>query len=82
MSCCGTKRRALRDANHLPRIAPAQAAPALKNPQPLQHVRAYALVVKGPVTGQTYLFGARGAALPVDERDAPGMIATGRFTAK
>jgi hypothetical protein len=79
MSCCGQKRRALQSAPRATRTAPPPAKPELRNPQPLRHTGGYSLVVKGPVTGQTYLFGARDIALTVDDRDAQPLIATGRF---
>ena len=81
MSCCGQKRRALRDPGRLPRTAPEPAAPVLRNPQRLRHLQSYSLLVKGPVTGQAYLFGGRDTLLAVDERDAAPMIASGRFGA-
>jgi hypothetical protein len=81
MSCCGQKRRALRDASRIPQRVAEPLAPSPQNPALLQHLGDYALVVRGPVTGQCYLFGARGAALAVDKRDALPLIASGRFTA-
>jgi hypothetical protein len=79
MSCCGKKRQALSTAGPLRRPAPAPEPADLLNPQPLRHRSDYSLVVRGPATGQTYLFGGRASALAVDERDVAPMIASGRF---
>lgn len=81
MSCCGQKRRALRDASQTLRRAPEPQAysPAFRNPTLMQHTGASSLIVRGAVTRHAYLFGPKGAALAVDERDAPGLIATGLF---
>jgi hypothetical protein len=79
MSCCGKQRQAMRAPRHAPRAQPEPPGPALLNPVPLHHTGAYSLVVKGAVTGQTYLFGFRAVDLAVDERDVPALIATGRF---
>ena len=81
MSCCGQKRRAFREASQLSRTAPAPSPPVLQGPRQLRHLRGHSLLVKGPVTGQAYLFGGRETLLAVDERDAPSMIASGRFAA-
>jgi hypothetical protein len=81
MSCCGQKRRALRDASRIPQKVAEPPAPSLHDPALLQHLGDSSLVVRGPVTGQCYLFGARGTALAVDKRDALPLIASGRFTA-
>jgi hypothetical protein len=79
MSCCGQKRRALSDArqNHLK--PPPPAPPVLQNPQLVSHTGKISLVIRGPVTGQVYLFGGGGMALTVDERDVPALLETGRF---
>jgi hypothetical protein len=54
--------------------------PALRNPRVLYHLaESSSLVIKGPVTGRTYLFAGRSVGLTVDERDIPSLIATGRF---
>jgi hypothetical protein len=84
MSCCGQKRHALRDASRIPRRAPEPQAyaPPFQNPMLMQHTGASSLIVRGAVTRHAYLFGPRGAALAVDERDAPGLIATGLFEAQ
>jgi hypothetical protein len=82
MSCCGQKRRVLRDAHRISSPAPRTQFPALQNPAVLQHTGATSLIVRGAVTRHAYLFGPHGgAALAVDERDAPGLIATGLFEA-
>jgi len=83
MSCCGQKRHVLRDASRIPERAPAPQFPSLQNPALLQHTGASSLIVRGTVTRHAYLFGPRGgAALAVDERDAPGLMATGLFEAQ
>jgi hypothetical protein len=38
------------------------------------------IVARGTRTGLTYLFGAHGEELSVDERDADALIATGSFS--
>jgi len=84
MSCCGQKRRALRDASRTPQRAPELQtySPTFQNPTLMQHTGARSLIVRGAVTRHAYLFGPRGAALAVDERDAPGLLATGLFEAQ
>jgi hypothetical protein len=81
MSCCGQKRRALRDAGPIPLQAPTPQPPSLQNPTLMQHTGASSLIVRGAVTRHAYLFGPRGGPLAVDERDAPGLMATGLFEA-
>ncbi|MES1164094.1 MAG: hypothetical protein ABUL50_13670, partial [Rhizobacter sp.] len=62
--------------------APAQSVPpVLRAPVALAHAGTSATVARGERTGLTYLFGADGAALEVDERDAPALLASGRFRA-
>lgn len=51
----------------------------LQNPTPLIYHGDSAIVARGARTGLTYLFGAGGEALPVDERDVDALIATGSF---
>jgi hypothetical protein len=83
MSCCGQKRHALRETSRIPqRTEPPAYAPPFQNPTLMQHTGAASLIVRGAVTRHAYLFGPRGAALAVDERDAPGLIATGLFEAQ
>ncbi|MBC8055449.1 MAG: hypothetical protein H7Y61_02595, partial [Rhizobiales bacterium] len=55
--------------------------PVLHAPVALAHAGASATVARGERTGFTYLFGADGEPLEVDERDAPALIAGGRFVA-
>ena len=82
MSCCGHQRAALRDAHRHTASAPAQSVPpVLRAPIALAHGGPSATVARGAHTGLTYLFGADGAALEVDARDAPALIASGRFKA-
>jgi len=50
MSCCGQKRRVLRDASRIPERAPAPQFPSLQNPALLQHTGASSLIVRGTVT--------------------------------
>lgn len=52
--------------------------PVLQNPTALYHLGETSLILKGPVTGNTYLFGAR-AELTVDGHDVPALLATNRF---
>ena len=80
MSCCGQQRAALR--MQFQRSAPAQSVPpVLRAPVALAHAGESATVARGSGTGLTYLFGADGAALEVDARDAPALLASGRFRA-
>ena len=82
MSCCGQKRRVLRDASRIPERAPTPQFPSLQNPALLQHTGSSSLIVRGAVTRHAYLFGpCGGPALAVDERDEPGLMATGLFEA-
>lgn len=81
MSCCGQQRRALRDASRISQRAPEPQPPALQNPTLMRHTGASSLIVRGQVTRHAYLFGPRDGALAVDERDAPGLMATGLIEA-
>lgn len=79
MSCCGDRRAAMRSPP-LRRVMPEAPDP----PQPQDPVRLAprgdgAIVVRGEVTGLTYLFGAQGATLTVDGRDLAALMATGWF---
>ena len=79
MSCCGQKRQEWRTPSL--RLSPTThvAPPVLQNPVPLAFLGEASIVVKGARTGLSYLFGPRGEALAVDERDASTLIATGHF---
>jgi hypothetical protein len=79
MSCCGKMRLALRAAAQAQRKAPEPPQPTLQNPVLLRHTGHFALVVKGLVTGQAYLFGPSGAPLAVDGRDATLLLDSGQF---
>jgi hypothetical protein len=85
MGCCGDKRRAWREwaaasnGNSISKNAEIHP-PALTNPVTLYHLSGPSLVMKGGVTGVTYLFGGRGTILNVDERDVPALLATKQFT--
>jgi hypothetical protein len=41
----------------------------------LYHLGDSSLLIKGMVTGYTYLFAGRGTGLSVDERDVPALMA-------
>jgi hypothetical protein len=79
MSCCGRKRQALRAAAPRPRPSAPAPTPALQNPVSLTYLGDASIVVNGAHTRLIYLFGPRGQALTVDERDVPALIATGWF---
>lgn len=86
MSCCGQRRAEMRHPTNTPfrqpGLPPVHAvSPVLRAPVALAHTGTSATVARGARTGLTYLFGADGAALEVDERDAPALIASGRFAA-
>jgi len=77
MSCCGRRRQAWRQAGSAPQTRPSPP-PVLQNPTVLSYQGDSSLVIKGSVTGFTYLFAARGE-LAVDARDAPALQATNLF---
>jgi hypothetical protein len=79
MSCCGQKRQAWRQWNAPKTHAVQPPPPVLQNPVILRHLGTSSLVIKGAVTDHTYLFAGTDTGLSVDERDAPALIATGRF---
>jgi hypothetical protein len=82
MSCCGQKRQAWREYN-TSQFAVAPPPPAeLQNPVTVHHLGATSLVMRGAVTGHTYLFAGHDSSLTVDERDVPALLASGRFTSK
>jgi hypothetical protein len=79
MGCCGQKREAWRE-HTLPRaehVAPP--LPELTNPVAVRYLGASSLLVKGPSTGQVYLFAGGDSSLFVDERDLAGLGALGQF---
>jgi hypothetical protein len=76
MSCCGQKRQKWR-ASSQKTNAPLPIV--LQNPTLLYHLGESSLVIKGGVTGNTYLFAGRGTSLNVDKRDVPTLIAMKRF---
>jgi hypothetical protein len=79
MSCCGEKRQAMRAV--MQRQAPSSAAPRLPSGPtvPIIYRGESSLVVRGPATGTTYLFGSRGEPLHVDERDAVELQRSSNF---
>jgi hypothetical protein len=79
MSCCGKNRQAWRNWSTRTVSTDEQPAFALRNPVALYHLVDTSMVVRGAVTGTTYLFSGYGTTLSVDERDAPELIATGQF---
>ena len=94
MGCCGQKRDSLRtqmplEVQHqpartnaaIPARAPIEARPAqpAARAQLLRYLRRSPSTVRGPATGRVYAFGPQTPLQPVDERDVPGLIATGAF---
>lgn len=87
MSCCGQKRQAFRTTTvrqappkvKMPHPVGMLASPVLSEPIPLAYRGDSSMVVRGPHTGTTYLFGARGKGLMVDGRDAPMLLRSGQF---
>ena len=78
MSCCGQKRQAFRTTTV--RLAPLKVvSPVLSEPIQLAYRGDSSMVVRGPHTGTTYLFGSRGNGLMVDGRDAPMLLRSGQF---
>ncbi len=85
MSCCGQRRQAWRQYSRQSStgstVQTSEIPEAVvQNPVALYHLAEGSLVVKGEITGITYLFGGRGTSLNVDERDAPALLATGAFS--
>lgn len=79
MSCCGDRRAAMRSPP-IRRVMPEPPDPPRpQDPVQLAPRGDSAIVMRGEVTGLTYLFGAWGAALTVDGRDVPALMATGWF---
>ena len=76
MSCCGHKRQAWRTQVY--QAETPRPRPAVQNPTPITYLGDSTFVVKGEVTGLTYLF-SRDEALKVDERDVSAFVATGIF---
>ena len=79
MSCCGQKRQAWRETVQAKIQAVATPPPVLQNPVFLHHVGPSSMVIKGDISGFTYLFAGQETALTVDARDVPGLVATGHF---
>ena len=78
MSCCGQRRLAF--TTSIARQAPPKAAsPARSESIRLGYRGESPIIIRGPYTGTTYLFGAGGPGLLVDSRDAPSLIASGQF---
>ncbi len=85
MSCCGQRRQAWRQySRQSTNTATVQTSeipePVIQDPVALFHQAEGSLVIKGAVTGTTYLFGGRGTSLSVDERDVPAVLAMGAFS--
>ncbi|PIR37828.1 MAG: hypothetical protein COV35_07825 [Alphaproteobacteria bacterium CG11_big_fil_rev_8_21_14_0_20_39_49] len=78
MGCCGNKRANWR--NYSTRPAPSAVPEKLQNPQKIYYNADEPYIVKGAVTGFTYLFSDKGDALEVDERDAADLMKAGYFT--
>jgi hypothetical protein len=78
MSCCGQKRQALRTTT-VRQAPPKVASPVLSEAIQLAYRGDSSMVVRGPQTGTTYLFGPRGNGLMVDGRDAPMLLRSGQF---
>jgi hypothetical protein len=74
MSCCGQKRQTWREQGIIKVQAPKPSPPILQNPSVCYHLGESSLVIKGRVTGYTYLFAGRGTGLSVDERDLPAFL--------
>lgn len=85
MPCCGKTLRPAEVGDAPARPGPSGVRPpAAMSPARQEVVRASArfehttasgLTVVGPVTGRRYYFAGRGAAVDVDERDAPSLAA-------
>ena len=82
MSCCGQKRQAWREAVQAKMQVAATPPPVLQNPVLLNHLGPSSLVIKGDVSGFTYLFSGEETGLEVDARDVPTLMATGQFGQK
>ncbi len=55
--------------------------PALQEPMAVRRLVDGSIVLRGAVSGITYLFGGRGSVLSVDGRDVASLLATGQFVA-
>jgi hypothetical protein len=80
MSCCGQKRQTWREQEIIKVQASNPSPPILQNPSVLYHLGKSSLVMKGRVSGYTYLFAGRGTGLNVDERDLPAFLTMAFFT--
>jgi hypothetical protein len=74
MSCCGQKRQTWRVQGIIKEQARTPSPPILQNPSVLYHLGDSSLVIKGMVTGYTYLFAGQGTGLSVDERDLQAFL--------
>jgi hypothetical protein len=79
MSCCGQKRQAWREYHAVKVTVLPPPTGALQNAVIVNHLGKTSLVIRGAVTGQTYLFAGGGIGLTVDERDVPALLASGQF---
>ncbi len=83
MNCCGRRRQAWRQfsaTSNTRNLETGNVQESLRNLVTLYHLAESSLVVKGPVTDITYLFGGRGTSLNVDERDVPALLAMRQFS--
>jgi hypothetical protein len=78
MACCGKNRirfhndtRTGVEAGGQPPVRPATSLTLMR----FEYVGETGLSVRGPITGRTYRFGASGARIAVDSRDAPSLMA-------
>jgi hypothetical protein len=62
-----------------PPTPPVRLPPRLQSPRRIAFLGDTAVVVRGAASGLSYLFGPRGEALEVDERDVPALVASGWF---
>ena len=79
MSCCGQKRQAWRERAAIKTQPSTPSPPVLQNPSVLYFLGGSSLVIKGKVSGTTYLFGDIHQGLSVDERDLPEFLGMGLF---
>jgi hypothetical protein len=82
MNCCGQKRQAWREMSKTKVQAVVPSPLILQNPILLHHLGSMSLVIKGAVTGVTYLFAGQDSSLAVDERDVPTLMVTRQFIIK
>jgi hypothetical protein len=69
MSCCGQKRQQWQQEMKKETVM-VSAEPILEKPVKLRYHGTNSLLIKGPVSGYTYLFAAKDPGLLIDSRDA------------